>query len=132
MKAIEFPDLEALLVGYFTAGLTQWHPDIDREFPDTDWVAGWAVVVRDNSGPDKDIVTGIRQIGVTFIGPEGHHAEVKKFAERGATLLRLTPSTRTLPIADATVRSLQSLGAVKRVEFYLTAELVVVGQTVTI
>ena len=130
--AVEYPDLEMILGPYLRSGLAAWSPRVDRRFPAPGWTPGFAVVIRDDSGRDQSIVTASRSVGLTVIGPEGQYQQVRQLAERVATLLRVLPDELLLPIADATVRGPYSLDATGRAEFYLTAELVVVGHSVTL
>lgn len=132
VQAIEFPDLELMLTGHLRPRLEAWSARVDRRFPPANWTAGYAVVVRDDSGPDRSMITADRRVGFTCIGPEGSEHLVKQFAERVAAIVRAIPDVQTLPIATASVRGPYSLEANRRVEFYLTAELVVVGHSVTL
>jgi hypothetical protein len=130
VPAVEFDDLELMLCGWLRPRLAQWSPLIDRLFPAPGWVPGFAVVVRDDSGIDRSLITASRSIGLTCIGAE--HSQTRQLAERVATIMRALPDTLMLPIADAAVRGPYSLDATGRAEFYLTADLVAVGHTVTI
>ena len=132
MIAAEFPDLEMLLKDYLAGGLVSWSPLVGRRFPDKNWVPGFAMVIRDDSGGDGPLVLATRNIGLTCIGPEASYQQTRQMAERAATLLRAAPDAPILPIADATVRGPYSLDAIGRVEFYLTASLTVVGHPVTL
>lgn len=129
---VEFPDLEQQLAAHLRALLTAWSATVDRRHPAVGWTPGYAVVVRDDSGRDSSPVTATRNVGLTIIGPQTKYQQTRQLAERVATLLRLAPDGLSLPIADATVRGPYSLDATGRTEFYLTAELVTVGTTVTL
>jgi len=129
-RVVEYDDLELLLGPYLRANLTTWAPLVDRKFPATTWTPGYAVVVRDDGGPDQTLITGSRSIGLTVIGAANQ--QTKQLAERVATLMRALPDSSNLPVADATVRGPYSLNAPTRAEFYLTADLIVVGHSVTL
>ena len=128
---IEFPDLEHELAAYLRPLLSAWSAVVDRRFPDKTWTPGYAVVLRDDSGRGLSPVTSTRNVGATVIGPQTKYQQTRQLAERVATIFRLIPDELSLPIADATVRGPYSLDATGRTEFYLTAELVTVGHTVT-
>jgi hypothetical protein len=127
---VEYDDLELALGPYLRANLTPWAPLIDRRFPDTTWTPGYAVVIRDDGGPDESLVTGSRSVGFTVIGAANQ--QTKQLAERVATLMRALPDALLLPVAGATVRGPYSLDATNRAEFYLTVDLIVVGHSVTL
>ena len=131
IPAVEFPDLELWLAGYLRDGITG--STAGRRFPDPKaTLTGFHVVVRDDSGADRSIVTADRRVGVTVIGPESAgYAATRAAAERVASLLRTSPAPGDLsPVAAClSVRGPYSLDAVGRFEFYLTAELVVVGKS---
>ena len=130
MQALEYDDLELWLTGWLRPQLTAWSPWVDRKFPGTDWTPGYAVVVRDDSGPDLSIVTAQRVAGVTVVGPEVSYQQTAQLAQRVSTLLRSVASS---PVAACVaVRGPYSQPAVGRVEFYLTADLIVVGHSVTL
>ena len=130
MQTVEFPDLEVALLAPVKAALAEWSPIVGKNFPAPEWTPGMAVVVRDDSGPTTSPVTAARRVGFTVIG--ALYRETRAAAERLAAWLRAVPDMQALPIADATVRGPYSLDATGRVEFYLTAELVVVGHSVTL
>ena len=125
---VEFPDLELILGPYLREHLASWSPLVDRRFPAPGWTPGYAVVIRDDSGPSA-MVTATRSVGLTVIGSD--YSQTRQLAERLAALIRALPDALALPIAAASVRGPYSLDAASRVEFYLTAELVVVGHSVT-
>ena len=142
---IEFPDIELLLKPYLASGLAAWAPLVDRRFPPPAWIPGspidpslatvkpnYALVIRDDSGSDRELVSANRVVGLTGIGKD--YKLTRQMIERAATLLRAAPEAETLPIAACLgVRGPYSLDApTGRVEFYLTAELVVVGHPVTL
>lgn len=131
--AIEFPDLELWLADYFRAGIPGC--TAGRRFPDPKaTLSGYWLVVRDDSGPDLSIVTAARRVAVTVIGPESAgHAATRAVAERAASLLRTSPAPGDVsPVAACeAVRGPYSLDATGRIEYYLTADLVVVGKPIT-
>jgi hypothetical protein len=129
-QQVEFPDIELALKPYLRDGLAEWAADISQKFPATNWTPGHWVVVRDDGGPTVSLVTQRRRVGFTCIGAD--YKTTRRMADRVAALLHAAPEASTLPIADALVRSPYSLDATKRVEFYLSADLVVVGHTVTL
>lgn len=126
---IEFPDIELILGPYLRGALAAWSPLVDRRFPGTGWTPGFAVVIRDDSGRDQSLITASRAVGFTVIGAD--YRTTRQLAERLAAVIREIPDALQLPIATATVRGPYSLDATNRAEFYLTADLVVVGHTVT-
>lgn len=131
VTAVEYDDLEIWVCNYLRLGLAAWSPLADRRFPAKEWVPGFAVVVRDDSGPDLSAVTAQRRLGLTFIG--ANYAATAQFAQRGAYLMRTSPIPGpTSPVAACTVRGPYSLDATGRTEFYLSAELIVVGRPATI
>ena len=127
---VEYDDLELLLGPYLRANLATWAPLVDRRFPAKDWAPGFAVVIRDDGGQDQTLITGSRSVGLTVIG--AGNQQTKQLAERVATLMRALPDASLLPVADATVRGPYSLEHPTRAEFYLTADLIVVGHSVTL
>ncbi len=131
-ETVEHVDLELWLCGRLRPALTTWAPLVDRRFPAPSWVPGFAVVVRDDSGPDQSMVTAARSVGVTVIGPDGTHQQTAQLAQRVAALLRLSYEPPSPVATCERVRGPYSLAAVGRVEFYLSADLVVVGQSVTL
>jgi hypothetical protein len=130
-NVVEYDDLELILGPYLRAGLTSWTSVmVDRRYPATTWTPGFAVVIRDDGGVDQTLITGSRSVGFTVIGPG--YQQTKQLAERVATLMRALPDASTLPVADAPVRGPYSLDATNRAEFYLTADLIVVGHSVAL
>jgi len=129
-NVVEYDDLELILGPYLRANLTTWAPLVNRTFPLPTWVPGFAVVIRDDGGTDASLVTGSRSVGLTVIGAANQ--QTKQLAERVATLMRALPDALLLPVADCTVRGPYSLEATNRSEFYLTADLIVVGHSVTL
>ena len=128
LPAVEYDDLEFWLCGYLRPLLTEWSPVVDRLFPPPDWTAGFAVVVRDDSGPDESILTARRSVGMTVIGPS--HQPAERLAQRVAYLIRAAPQPGpACPVARCAVRGPFSQPATGRSEFYLTADLIVVGHT---
>lgn len=128
---LEFPDLELWAAGYFRTGLSSWSASVDRRWP-TD-TTGYDVVVRDDSGPSGQF-TADRNLAVTVIGPEGSHAETGRVAERVAVLLRASPEDLSTPVARCTtVRGPYAVDSdSRRPAFYLTADLRVVGTSITL
>ena len=128
---LEFPDLELWAAGYFRSGLAAWSASADRRWP-TD-TTGYDVVVRDDSGPSGQF-TADRNLAVTVIGPEGSHAETGRVAERVAVLLRASPEDPSTPVARCTtVRGPYAVDSdSRRPAFYLTADLRVVGTSITL
>ncbi|PFG16277.1 hypothetical protein ATK74_0811 [Propionicimonas paludicola] len=143
MTGIQFPDLELQLGPVLRARLASFEPlVVSREFPAPGWAPGQPVegadssfrprfwiVIRDDGGPEL-MVTAQPRLGFNVIGAA--YDETGDLARRLAALLQALPELCLLPIADATVRSPYSLGATDRAEFYLTAELVVVGRPVNL
>ena len=131
---VEHADLELALCSYLRPKLqATWSAKVDRAFPATTWVPGFAVVVRDDSGPDLSLVTAQRNVGITIIGPQGSYQQTGQLAQRVAALLRVAADDPATPVAACVaVRGPYSLGATGRTEFYLTGDLVVVGHPVTI
>lgn len=128
---VEYDDLELWTQAYLRPRLGEWAPFVDRRFPARSWVPGFAVVVRDDSGRDLSVVTASRSMGFTVIGPEGDYSRTERLAQRVATLLRQSPSPGPdSPVADCHVRGPYSLDATGRVEFYLAADLIVVGHPI--
>lgn len=131
VTAVEFDDLELWVCGYLRPLLAAWSAVVDRRFPAAGWAPGFAVVVRDDSGPDLALVTARRSLGVTVIGPETRYADTSRLAQRIAYLLRtsLIPGPSS-PVAACAVRGPYSLDATGRAEFYLSADLTVVGRPI--
>ena len=128
---VEYDDIELLLGSYLRAHLTAWAPLVDRRFPAPTWTPGYAVVIRDDGGADLSLITGSRIVGFTVIGPA--HQQTAQLAQRVATLIRALPEAASLPVVAATVRGPYSLdAATTRAEFYLSADLIAVGHSVTL
>lgn len=131
IAAVEYDDMEMWAQAYLRPQLSAWAPFVDRRFPDRTWTPGYAVVVRDDSGRDQSVVTASRSMGFTVIGPEGQYSDTERLAQRVATLLRYSPSPGPdSPVADCRVRGPYSLDATGRTEFYLAADLVIVGRPI--
>lgn len=130
VTVVEYDDLEAWACGYLRPLLNEWAATVDRRFPAKTWTPGFHVVVRDDSGSDLSVVTARRSLGLTVIGPETRYADTSRLARRVATLCRasLIPGPSS-PVAAASVRGPYSLDAAGRSEFYLSADLTVVGHT---
>lgn len=131
---LEFPDLELWASAYLRAGLVSWSARVGRRWPPADGTAtGYDVVVRDDSGPSGQF-TADRNLAVTVIGPEGSHAETGRVAERVAVLLRASPEDPSTPVARCTtVRGPYAVDSdSRRPAFYLTADLRVVGTSITL
>lgn len=129
---LEYGDLEMWAASYLRAGLSGWSAAVDRLWPAADAsTAGYAVVVRNDSGPDQQF-TADRILAVTVLGPEGSHAETGRCAERAAALLRAAPEDASTPVVRCTAirgpYAVDSGG--RRPAFYLTADLRVVGQPI--
>lgn len=132
--AIEYPDLELWAAGYLRTGLAAWSAKVGREFPAPDASFTYAAVVRDDSGPDAQF-TASRLLAVTVIGPAGAYQATRAVAERAAALLRVSASPgASTPVARCvTVRGPYSVASgTGRPEFYLTADLIVVGSPITL
>lgn len=131
--AIEYPDLELWAAGYLRARLAAWSVSVDRRFPAPGVSFTYAAVVRDDGGPDQQF-TATRSLAVTVIGPEGEHYQTGRCAERAAALLRVSHTDTTGPVARCvTVRGPYAVPSdTGRPEFYLTADLILVGSPVTI
>lgn len=131
IPAVEYDDMEMWACDYLRPRLATWSPFVDRRFPARTWMAGFAVVVRDDSGRDLSVATASRSMGFTVIGPESDYAGTERFAQRVATLMRRSPYPGPdSPVADCRVRGPYSLDATGRVEFYLAADLVIVGRPI--
>lgn len=130
---IEYGDLELWAAGYLRAGLAAWSAKVGREFPAPGATFTYAAVVRDDSGPDRQF-TASRLLAVTIIGPAGAYQATKAVAERAAALLRASagPGTSTPVAACLTVRGPYSVPDTGRPEFYLTADLITVGTSITL
>lgn len=130
---LEFPDMELWAASYLRAGLAAWSARVGRRWPSGTVTTGYDVVCRDDSGPDQQF-TADRLLGVTVLGPEGGHYETGRVAERVAALLRASPEDRATPVARCTaVRGPWVIDPDNaRPAFYLTADLRVVGTSITL
>ena len=130
---LEYPDMELWLSGYLRAGLAAWSPTVDRRFPETGTTYTNWVVVRDDSGSDAQF-TASRLVAVTIIGPDGAQSATERLAQRAAALIRASaiPGPTTPVVNVRTVRGPWALTSGARPQFYLTAELSIVGIPITI
>ena len=131
--AIEYGDLELWAATYLRTGLAAWSAKVGREFPAPDATFTYAAVVRDDSGPDHQF-TASRLLAVTVIGPAGAHQSTRAVAERAAALLRVcaVPGASSPVAACRTVRGPYSVPDAGRPEFFMTADLIVVGSPITL
>ena len=130
LPPVIFPDLEEWLCGWLAAQLPAG-TFVSNQLPNNLDRGRAAVIVRDDSGPDG-LVTALRRIGVRVVGAhDAQPGNVGDLARTVAAWLRLSPSLdRDNPVAA--VGSISGPYRVQvngtRPEYYLTAELTIVGE----
>ena len=125
---IEFPDVELWATGWLRPQLADWSPFVSNQL--TTHTKAFAVIVRDDSGPDG-LVTAERRVGVRVIGTD--KVRTGALARRVAALLRGAALPETPVAAVGSIRGPYRVDSPDSttVEWYLTAELTVVGHQLT-
>ncbi len=120
---LAFPDAELLACTYLRA--RHAGVKVDRKQPAT----VPAIVVRDDSGPDRGPLAD-RRMGFRVCGAEGTHAATRATAEAVAASLRVWPLNTPEVVAVDRVRGPWATSEVDAPpEFYLTAEVTLLGAT---
>lgn len=129
VPSLSFADMEAWAVGWLTPKLAPgtW---VARTFPPTNSAVALAVVVRDDSGADDGWLLGQRRLGFTVLAHD--YQTAGDAARLVAAWLRASPADLSTPVVKVTIRGPYSVSTDPRTEFYLTADLTVVGQPVTL
>ena len=121
-----FPDVEQRLIDWGALQLSEFDPEITDHLTTTNKLC--AVIVRDDSGPD-DLVTAARRVAFRVIG-----------TDRDTTSLLARVLAQRLRNAAFTTDWIAAVGAIRGpfkspptnpadFEYYLTAELIVLGET---
>ena len=125
-STVIFPDLELWLTGWLRARIPGAF--ISNRFPDPGSDITRYVIVRDDSGPDA-MATAQRSVGITVLAESDTASS--ELARTVAALLRTSPAVEAgNPVAsvDAIRGPYRIITNTSRSEYYLTADLVIVGE----